>query len=345
MGTEAGTDLAGLIADLEQNAPLYNVFQAIYLAEMASRHLHPERQDEKLEQTGLQFRPYEMYGYPSTDIRAFERRGDTMALVLNFMGLYGINSPLPRCYHEEVALQQSVHGPGEVPLQNFFDIFNNRFYWLYYQAWKKYRYYLQFNDAPDNKITQRVFAFIGRGPVTARRDTAVSRLQLLPFSGLLSNRRRNKAGLYILLAAFFPRQQMRIREFIPQWVQLAETPKMGGPANSKQAFKLGQYSVIGRSMLDYTSRICIEIGPLSFVDYLDFVPQGPKAILLKELLQLYLNDGLEFDVKFIIESASIVTVPWNDRRLRLGSTIWLGRPKEELVAVYYSYEQYKIAER
>ena len=78
----------------------------------------------------------------------------------------------------------------------------------------------------------------------------------------------------------------------------------------------------------------------AWIDYLDFVPQGPKAILLKELLQLYLNDGLEFDVKFIIESASIVTVPWNDRRLRLGSTIWLGRPKEELVAVDYSYEQY-----
>ncbi|MGH7496393.1 MAG: type VI secretion system baseplate subunit TssG [bacterium] len=339
MGTERGPDFARLIAELERHAPEYQVFQAIYLAEIASRQLHPQRQTFGLDQVGLKFRPHEMYVYPPKDIRTFECRDSVMTFVLNFMGLYGVNAPLPRCYHEQVALQQSVHGAGNVPLQNFLDIFNNRFYWLYYQAWKKYRYYLQLSEEPGNKTTQRVFAFIGQGIVARRESSGIARMRLLQFSGILSQRVRNKAGLHILLREFFPKYRLAIQEFVPHWVQLAETPRMGGKGG-EPAFQLGVNSVIGRTMLDYMGRICLEIGPMPFVDYLEFTPAGRQAVLLKELLRLYLNDGLEFDVKFIIQSESIVTVPWNDKRLRLGSTIWLGRPKEELVPVYYAHEQY-----
>ena len=337
MGTELGKHVDRLIADLEKHGPEYHVFQAIFLAERA-RQLRSggQRKNDALDQAGLQFRPCEMYVYPPKDIRAFAHKDGVMTFVLNFMGLYGINSPLPRCYHEQVALQQSSHGAGEVPLQNFFDIFNNRFYWLYYQAWKKYRYYLQLNEEAENRTTQRVFAFIGRGPETAKEQSQIRRFNLLQFSGILSSRHRNKAGLMIMLHEFFPRYKIRIEEFVPHWIKLAETPSIGG----KNGARLGVNAVAGNSVLDYMSRVCVEIGPMPFVDYLEFVPNAPKAALLKELLHLYLNDGLEFDVKFIVQSESIVTVPWNDRRLRVGSTIWLGKPKAEYVPVYYTYEQY-----
>ena len=131
MGAESGQNSAGVIKELEKNAPRYNVFQAIFIAEKISKKMHPKRDDEKFDQTGLKFRPYEMYVFPPTDIREFYSINDEMNFVLNFMGLYGVNSPLPRCYHDQVAMQQTVHGAGEVPLQNFLDIFNNRFYWLY----------------------------------------------------------------------------------------------------------------------------------------------------------------------------------------------------------------------
>jgi len=339
MGTEPGTDVDRLIADLAQHGPEYHVFQAVFLAERASRQLHPQRKDYALDQTGLQFRPSEMYVYPPKDIRAFEFKDGVMTFVLNFMGLYGINSPLPRCYHEQVALQQSSHGAGEVPLQNFFDIFNNRFYWLYYLAWKKYRYYLQLDEEAENRTTERAFAFIGRGPETAKEQVLIPRFNLLQFSGILSNRHRNKAGLSIMLHEFFPRYKIRIQEFVPHWIKLAAVPSLGGK-NGNSASRLGVNAVAGNSVLDYTSRICVEIGPMPFVDYLDFVPHAKQALLLRELLDLYLHDGLEYDVKIIIESESIVSVAWNDKRLKLGTSLWLGRPKTETVSVYYKYEQY-----
>ncbi len=341
MGTEHGQNLDRVIADLQRNGPNYDVFQAIYLAEIASRK-YVARKDFGFDQTGLHFRPHENYVYPPKDIRAITLHEDPKPLVLqfvlNFMGLYGVNAVLPRCYHEQVAMQQNAHGAGEMPLQNFLDIFNNRFYWLYYQAWKKYRYYLQLSEAEDNQTTQRVFAFIGQRLEARNSNSKISRFQLLQFSGILSNRVRSKAGLQILLSGFFPRYTVTIHEFVPQWVRLAETPKMGG--NSGTSFRLGVNSVVGRSMLDYASRIRVEIGPMPFVDYLDFTPEGKKAALLRELLQLYLNDGLEFDVTLIIASESIITKPWKDKRIKLGTSMWLGRPREEFVEVKYRHEKY-----
>jgi len=86
--------------------------------------------------------------------------------------------------------------------------------------------------------------------------------------------------------------------------------------------------------------IRVEVGPIDFTEYLEFTPQGKKAELLKYLLNFYLNDGLEYDIKFILRSKSIDTVPWVDQRLQLGVSLWLGRPAEEFVDVYYPYERY-----
>jgi predicted component of type VI protein secretion system len=79
---------------------------------------------------------------------------------------------------------------------------------------------------------------------------------------------------------------------------------------------------------------------LDFEEYLDFTPDTNNAALLRELLQLYLHDGLEYDIKFTVRSDSIGKIPWNDRRLGLGVSLWLGQPRQEFVEVDYPYERF-----
>ena len=339
MDTKIGDNSTRLIDELQKRAPEYSVFQAIYLAEKISRRLHPERDDEAFEQTGLRFRPHEYYVFPPKDIRRFEYDNGLMTFVLNFMGLYGINSPLPRCYHEEVASQQSVHGEGSVPLQNFLDIFNTRFYWLYYQAWKKYRFYLQVHSDFSNKIMQRVFAFTGQVTETGKPRDEGFRFKLLRLSGVLSLKVRNKMGLLAVLQEFFPSVPFHIREFVPTRVQLTELPVVGSSGTGKP-FRLGRHSTLGRSVLDLMSRVCVVIGPIDFEEYLELTPEGEKAALIRDLIGLYVHDGLEYDIKFILRSKSIGGIPWNDRRLQLGVSLWMGTPKQESVEVYYTYERF-----
>ncbi|HEX2961513.1 MAG TPA: type VI secretion system baseplate subunit TssG [Ignavibacteriales bacterium] len=334
MGAENRRNISGLIEDLVKNGPSYNVWQAVWLGENITRRFHPSRKDYLLDQEGLRFRPHEKYEYPPKDIQSIRYDNEELTFILTFMGLYGVNSPLPRCYHEQVALQQRLLGPGEVPLQNFLDIFNNRFYWLYYQSWKKYRFYLFLGEDPEGKIKGRINSFIGRSLVPKQKESALSDFVLLKFSGIFSQRVRNKAGLNIILAYIFPKLKINVREFIPHWVELSGIPSLGSPEN-----KLGLNSFIGRSTLIYTSRIRIEFNSISFEDYLDFLPGRLNSKRMIEILKLYLNDGLEFDFEFTIRSQTITSVSWDDDRLKLGSTLWLGSPQPEFVKVTLPYEE------
>lgn len=337
MGTDTGRNFTRLIEDLTQNSAAYNVWYAVYLAEIITKKIHPDRKDFMLEQKGLNFRPYENYIYPPKDIRTISFDDDTITFVLNFLGLYGINSPLPRCYHEQIPLQKNIFDPGSIPLQNFLDIFNNRFYWLYYQSWKKYRFNLFFKDGFDNKVIQRINSFTGQISSKNNINNHVSSFSRLIFSGILCQRVRNKAGLLLILTHYFYYYEINIKEFVPKWLRLSESPTMGSGADTH---RLGMNSFIGESVLDYMSRICIEIGPVAYDEFLKFSPGAEKALQLREILEMYLNDGLEYDVKIKIESGTIALDSWTDERLRLGKNMWLGKPQKELVDVYYPYEEY-----
>ncbi|MCW8806371.1 MAG: type VI secretion system baseplate subunit TssG [Ignavibacteriaceae bacterium] len=335
MAAESGRNSSGLIEDLVKNGPSYNIWQAIWLSENLTGKLNPDRKEFLLDQKGLNFRPDDKYEYPPKDIRSISFDNDIITFVLTFMGLYGINSPLPRCYHEPVSMQQRLLGSGEVPLQNFFDIFNNRFYWLYYNSWKKFRYYLYLNSGrPNNKITERISSFTGRELFKRTGESNLNDFLLLKFSGIFSLRTRNKAGLLILLKFIFPNYKIKIREFVPRWIELSGAPSLGD-----DNFSLGKNSFAGKYILDRMSRICIEIGVVTFEEYLGFLPGTKNSDKLKELLKLYLNDGLEFDFLFKINSNTILDVSWNDQRLKLGSTLWMGKPKESEEKVYLSYEE------
>jgi type VI secretion system protein ImpH len=335
MGTEVGRNTSDLIDDLIKNGPSYNVWQAVWLGENITRKDNPSRKDYLLDQTGLKFRPYDVYIYPPRDINSISYDNGTLTYIITFLGLYGTNSPLPRCYHEQVAMQQRLLGTGEVPLQNFLDIFNNRFYWLYYQSWKKYRFYLFLNEDPNGKITGRINSFIGRSLLPKERESTISDFVLLKFSGIFSQRVRNKAGLSILLSYLFPKYNINIREFAPRWIELPEVPSLGSVE-----FSLGLNSFIGKFTITYTSRICVELGPISFEEYLAFLPGTLFSNRLIELMKLYLNDGLEFDLEFKIKSDTITSVSWDDDRLKLGTTVWLGKPKEDLTKVHLHYQEF-----
>jgi type VI secretion system protein ImpH len=338
MGTEVGQNSSRLKEDLLRNGPAYNVWQAIRLGEtIVDNGENAASADDSPAHNPIKFRPYENYEYPPRDIKRIYSGNGFLNYVLTFMGLYGVNSPVPRCYHDQVAVQKRILGAGEVPLQNFLDIFNNRFYWLYYQSWKKYRFYLHLNGKPGNKISERINSFTGVASEVKHLKPHPDKLHnffFLKFSGIFSFRTRNKSGLIILLCYIFPDHRMKLREFVPQWIELSGIPALG-----ENACRLSENIFIGRYALDYSSRIALEIGPISFQDYLEFLPGTENSNTLVQLLNIYLNDGLEFDFEFLIRSDTILATAWDDERLKLGSSLWLGKPQTEFVQVKIPYEE------
>lgn len=398
-------NIGPMIQKLKEQGPAFSMFYAIYLAEALSSGLN--RDLDKIEQTGLSFRPNERYTHHSTnldsiDISFFYSVTDAafsalarvlpdqviqllrvlkdknpvtekefnlrltelfskkelknyrrtvlqhcsqpyFRFVINMLGLYGVDSPLPRCYHEEVSFQQRTHGTGKVPLQNFLDIFNNRFYWLYYQAWKKYRLYLQLSNETNNRMMRRLTSFTGitfNSRAASLCSVAFVRFKILKLAGLFATRVRNKHGLLSLLHEFFGHIQFNIVEFLPVRVQLDTTSSLGGGVDSPDMV-LGDRGncILGKSILDRTSRICVEAGPLELEDYLEFLPGGSNLALFNDLMAVYLNDGVEYDLKLTLPSSEVTKILWMDDRAKLGFSVWLGRPDSDYAELYLDYKK------
>jgi len=83
-----------------------------------------------------------------------------LRMIVTFMGLYGVSSPLPSYFVDPITLKKIEY----FELKKFLDIFTHRLYSMFYRSWKKYRHYSQFQpDRPDD-YTLRLLALTGQWP-------------------------------------------------------------------------------------------------------------------------------------------------------------------------------------
>ncbi len=92
-----------------------------------------------------------------------------LRMVLTFMGLYGVSSPLPSYFVDPITLKKIEY----FELKKFLDIFSHRLYSLFYRSWKKYRHQVQFNPNGPDDYTLRLLALTGQWP---RRKTKADAL-------------------------------------------------------------------------------------------------------------------------------------------------------------------------
>ena len=85
----------------------------------------------------VRFRPHPGMGFPVSELKAVEYdeyHPDAPPTVrTTFMGLYGVDSPLPTAWLDDIARQREGHEAQEA----FLDIFNHRILTQFYRIWRK----------------------------------------------------------------------------------------------------------------------------------------------------------------------------------------------------------------
>src|SRR5690606_22102112 len=125
----------------------------------------------------VRFRPHPGMGFPAGELKAIEfdeehlERPPTVRTRL--LGLYGVDSPLPTVYLDDIAQRREGHEA----LEAFLDIFNHRIFTQFYRIWRKYSYPATFEAGGTDKTSQCLLGLIGLGiPGTANHiATPVSR--------------------------------------------------------------------------------------------------------------------------------------------------------------------------
>lgn len=284
MGTAARGKFPALIQDLLDHGPDYDFYQAVSLVETCC--------EGSLAPAGglagpLKLRPAPEISFPAADIRRcrFDAQG-RLDFELNFLGLYGVDGPLPHFFLETVAGQDD---PGKV-LRAFLDVFNQRLYQLLYLGWKKSN---DHGHQSRNSLYERYLSAVaGLAPAQAQG-------QSLAYAGLMGSRIKNAAGLVGLLKDFL-QMPVSVRQHLPCWVTLSHRPALG--TAGAEGLVLGENCSLGDRVLDVSRKILIRIGAVPVSQALALLPGRKRAQELGRLIRQYLNPTIEFDIELLVSS-------------------------------------------
>jgi type VI secretion system protein ImpH len=284
MATSVRRQLSALIRDLTDDAARFEFFQAVRLLEATSTA--PRASEDRL-QGAVRLRTAPELSFPAADLRrAYLDDDGVMVLEAGFLGLYGVDAPLPAYFWESVAQGEES---GQC-LRAFLDLFGSRLYELLYLAWKKTRAHLC-EPGDFNLLEAYLFALSG-APRSQRRDLVMA------YAGGYGRRVKGAAVLAGMLGEQLgvPAQ---VEEFVPCWVDVGPVSVLG-----QKGMTLGDDLVLGTRVLDIGRKINIVFGPLPEARALDLLPGRLGAKELKGLVGGYLEPTLEFDVTFLVEVAA-----------------------------------------
>lgn len=268
-------------------------------------------------------------------------------MVLNFMGLYGVDSPLPDYFSEMIATldeDEEVADDGAEDgiraLRHFLDFFNHRIYSLYYRSWKKYRYYLQFEADVEDDFSQYMLSLLGLGTPALQDLVGLEVSRLISYAGVLGQRKRCAAGLQEMLSDYFDGMEVEIAEFMPRWVAVPEQYRAClGTSRGGSQVRLGETFTIGEKIRDLAGKFRVVLAPLKLEAFCKFLPGGTDSQRLYKLVRFYAPDQLSFDVELLLQKEEIPPFELGANLVQLGWTSWLGKPQEDIVSIAFSFRQ------
>jgi type VI secretion system protein ImpH len=280
-------------------------------------------------------------------------QGQPAAMTVNFMGLTGPSGVLPRHYTERLFAE--VRGDERNALRDWLDLFNHRIVSLFYRAWEKYRFYLpyergEWRERDLDAFSRCLYSMVGLGfashrgrfrvtyaeqPArTARTEPAVVQKELsrlddsafLRFSGLFAHRPRCAVSLETFLQIYL-QLPVKVHQFQGQWLQLNEDSQSGvGMCNAR----MGQDTVVGARIWDMQSKIRISLGPLTYEQFLEFLPdrtalpRRKRIFLLAQIVRFYLGAETDVEVQLVLRKDDVPTVQAGPHS-RLGWNTWCRR--------------------
>ncbi|MEN8141291.1 MAG: type VI secretion system baseplate subunit TssG [Thermodesulfobacteriota bacterium] len=284
MATEIWRKFSHLSQDLLDNGGAYSFYQAVRLLNTLLGDDGAKGHQGVSERLRLIAAPD--LAFPAGDIRAIKiDEQERLELKLNFMGLCGVDSPLPHYFLQAAAGEENE----ALAFQEFFAIFNRRIYELLFRAWQKHHPPLTRDAA---HISNRYLAALtGNMGLTGQPE-------VLTFASTMGNRVKNGAGLTGVVREFLGDIKARVQQFAPTWVKVDNQAALG--ADGEEGLSLGRNCILGERILDVSRKVKIEIGPMPASRAKELLPGRDQARRLARLIRHYLPLTITFDIILLV---------------------------------------------
>ena len=307
-----------------EEAYRFEFFQAVRLLERIYPERSPVGQDVTPHNEVVRFKSHLSLGFPASQIQSIREVDDEFdeqrrfEMFINFMGMLGINGILP-IHYTELAMSRARYG--DHTFAAFMDIFTHRAVSLFFKAWEKYRFPVQYERGNDS-FTEYLFDFVGLGTGGLRGQMDLDDESLLPYTGLIAQKPHSSSALSQILADYFG-IQAKIKQFFGQWLDLEEESITRiGKAN----YSLGVNTIVGTRVWDYQSNFRVVLGALKFVQFQAFLPNGTAYKPMLSIIKFMVGHEQDYDVQLKLKAKEVPSCILTTRARRkpmLGWTTWL----------------------
>jgi type VI secretion system protein ImpH len=263
--------------------------------------------------------------FPASELQTYIcLPGEPDRLEVAFMGLNVVNGPMPTAATE--VLLERRRAKDRAALE-FLDIFNHRVVSLFYRAWKKYHFFVGYEESggAEDAITQRLHDLVGLGTPWLRNRMAIPDETTIYFSGILSNQVRSVQGLRQILEDYFG-VKVEIEQFTGCWVKLPPSQQTSLREGSSFSECLGSGIVVGDEVWDQQSTMTVRLGPMPLRRYREFLPGDKGQKQLEAWLAFYSRREFEFVVQLVLDREDVpeTILRHNEPEgARLGYESWL----------------------
>jgi type VI secretion system protein ImpH len=300
----------------------FDFHQAIRILEWLKPGCTPIGEGSHPKHEAVVFRSRVTLSAPSSDIYSLKRYykyPDRPIMTVNFLGLGGIQGPLPTPYTETLIerLRQN-----DTAMSDFLDIFNHRLISFWHRVRKKIVIGIAQIAPEETSVGKCLFNLIGIDASINQESWPIPLRSLLKYTPLFWQRPHSLAGLITLLKGYFP-YNITIKPFQGGWSRALpqDLSRLGttGPYN-----RLGHDLILGCKSWHETQGILIHFHNLDWPDYNNFLEdqQGYKA--LRFLCGLYCEPTLKVHFQITINRKSIPPA-YLGHGPRLGTTSFITR--------------------
>lgn len=255
----------------------------------------------------LQCQSTDSLGFPAGDIA---EAPSPNFLILNFMGLYGASSPLPSFFTSPIDRQDERF----LSLKRFLDVFNNRLYSLFFQAWLR-SHYAQWMEYSSH---------LGRRKTPLESLACLMHAQSLNLAGMgaFVSKSRSVADLKRVLKRCLGYEKLQVNALVVTREPSSCLLKLGSSILDGNGSLGDSIEVIG-------NQIHIRFQELSQAAYESFLNGLKDRFGLLARLRDVLRSFLPYAVRVDLDVEMHLnqnTDSWllGDQERKLGSTTWIG---------------------
>lgn len=314
MGRKTQPAYPRLIPRLEAELPRINFYRFCQLLEK----LHPDR--PPLGSTShpaddpVRFCPWPGMTFPASELKCveYDEEHETAPPIVRatFLGLYGVDSPLPTAYLDDIAQRREGHEAQ----QAFLDIFNHRILTQFYRIWRKYSYPATFEAGGTDAISQALLGLVGLGIPGTDSHIATPLSRFLALLSVLRLPGKTQEGIQALVQLLAPHTQVRVSPYalrpVPVSAPIGFCDEAGIPLDGN--------TPLGEEIMDASSQLLIDLTTDCAQEACGWMPDGALYPELLTLLRVYLGWRFRARIRLTL-STSLLAMP------TLGEApFWLG---------------------